>query len=51
VDRAGEWKGYQSIGMRTSTDKDGKFEFEHAPEGESIFTVVKAGVGVPHAKR
>lgn len=42
-----EWKGYQTIGMRAATDKEGKFSFEHAPEGELIFTVVKAGFGGP----
>ena len=42
-----EWKGYQTIGMRASTDKEGKFSFEHAPEGELVFTVVKAGFGGP----
>ncbi len=42
-----DWKGYQTIGMRVATDKDGKFLFEHAPEGEITFTVVKAGYGGP----
>jgi peroxiredoxin len=42
-----EWKGYQTVGMRAVTDKDGKFTFPHAPEGEMTFTIVKAGFGGP----
>lgn len=42
-----EWKGYQTIGMRAVTDEQGRFSFNHAPEGDLIFTIVKSGFGGP----
>ena len=42
---AEEWNGFKTIGMRTITDDEGRFLFEHAPAGEIAFRFVHPGQG------
>lgn len=42
---AERWNGYTTLGMRTVTDKDGTFEFAHAPEGDVEISIQQVGFG------
>jgi peroxiredoxin len=44
---AEDWKGYQTLGLRTITGEDGSFSLPHAPEGEITFSIVKPGFAPP----
>ena len=37
------WKGYRTLGMRTITDENGRFEFSRCPEGEIEVSFHRAG--------
>ena len=37
------WRARDTIGLRTLTDEEGRFRFEHAPEGRMLFSFTKPG--------
>jgi peroxiredoxin len=44
---AERWRGYRTLGLRTITDEEGVFRFDHAPGGTIEFSFVKPGYGQP----
>jgi peroxiredoxin len=44
---AEDWNGYETLGLRTITDEQGRFTLAHAPGGRIEFSVVKPGFGPP----
>lgn len=44
---ADEWEGYSTLGLRGITDKEGRFSFSNAPNGQIGFVFVKPGYGRP----